>query len=36
MLDDKIDVTAFLVWFVQKWQESFKGDEGEGGMGGEV
>ncbi|MDO9256313.1 MAG: DUF354 domain-containing protein [Bacteroidales bacterium] len=24
MLNDKIDVTAFLVWFVENWPESFK------------
>jgi hypothetical protein len=23
MLSEKIDVTAFLVWFVQHWPESF-------------
>lgn len=24
MLADKIDVTAFLVWFIENWPESFK------------
>ena len=24
MLADKIDVTAFLVWFVENWPDSFK------------
>jgi len=24
MLSEKIDVTAFLVWFVENWPESFK------------
>jgi len=23
MLKDKIDVTAFLVWFIENWPESF-------------
>ena len=29
MLDDKIDVTAFLVWFVAGWAESFMGVKSE-------
>jgi len=24
MLDDKIDVTGFLVWFVERWPENFR------------
>jgi len=24
MLSEKIDVTAFIVWFVENWPESFK------------
>ena len=36
MLEDKIDVTAFMVWFVENYPESFQDYEGESGVSGEV